>query len=541
MDPLWLEEWELWYTFSVFFPDITVDLETAGRLFVKAGIADCCIVSSGQTFGKSEGDLVSGTTFIEFSGDLTSMTASFTPEATKLAPMSPFAHEAWLTGTQFLFGEARQFSQDRNFPEHHLRAFFQPVCLFSETDECTFLYPMVVLYQSGVLLMEFRVISPNYPVEINDFIRNYVNMQQREYDYALVPSEIGMLAPEASLFYSGFKPSLFQRLEILRSKRQQVLDIQHLSEQINLGGFDFTLVPLSRTERKESLTSIALTLQAIIGLVLRSPITPLDLLIKGIPGLPRIGNYWIGRPHAHVLRHSNQMETSTENEKANMASYRQILARVSGNSSDTSIELPPDSRKFEDYSAYITLASSLWVWSKEGLRAQESIADTNRGNFIYERQIQVELLEYGFIVHKALAEKSQSPKEYSDILLLRKDLASLKLGLLEVSPYGEVNDLLSKGWEQMKVDAMQNQIAENLAILESEIKYRESRRADQLRVWLTLIGLATSAKFALSVVGPTWTGLGLWVPSDENLSEPFLMLISFMVLVLSLQLIRRFT
>jgi hypothetical protein len=378
MDPLRLEEWELWYTFSTFFLHTTVDLETAGRLFVKAGIAECCIISSGQTFYKSDGELVSGATSIELSGDLKSMTANFNPKAKKLAPMNPFAHESWLTGTQFLFGEARQFSQDRNFPTHHLRAFFQPICLVSGTDGFTLLYPMVVLYQSGALLIEFRVISPNYSVEINDFIKNYVNMHQCEYDYAMVPSEIGILAPEASQFYAVFKANFFQRLDILRSKRQQILDIQRLSQQVKLGEFEFTLVPLSLTEKRESLTSIAHTLQAIIGLVLRSPITPFDLLIKGIPTLPRIGSYWIGRPHAHVLRHSNQKETSSENEEANMDAFRQILARVAANGSDTSIELPRSSRKFEDYSAYITPASSLWVWSKKGLRTQESTTDINR-------------------------------------------------------------------------------------------------------------------------------------------------------------------
>jgi hypothetical protein len=64
MNPLRLEEWELWYTFSTYFTDITVDLETAGELFVKAGIAECCIASSGQTFCKSENGFVSGTTLL---------------------------------------------------------------------------------------------------------------------------------------------------------------------------------------------------------------------------------------------------------------------------------------------------------------------------------------------------------------------------------------------------------------------------------------------------------------------------------------------
>jgi hypothetical protein len=539
MNPLRLEEWELWYTFSTYFTDISVDLETAGKLFVKAGIAECCITSSGQTFCKSENGFVSGSTELELSGDLKSMTAKFRPEAKELPEMNPFAHEALLIGIQFLFGESRQFSQGRDFPPHHLRAFLQPICLVNGIDEFTFLYPVVVLYQSGALLIEFRVISPNHSMEINDFVEKYVNIHQCEYDFAMVSSGIGVLAPEAYQFYTTPKVNILQRLEILQKKRQLILDIQSRSQQVKLGEFEFSFVPLSRAEKKESLTSIAHTLQAVIGLALREPITTFGLLIKGIPTLPRIGSFWIGRPHIHVLRHSNQMETSSANEEANMNAFRQILARVTKVNCDTSIGLPPNSRKFQDYAAYITHASSLWVWSKSGLETQKAIKDVNRGNFVYEHQVQVELLEYGFILNKSLAEKSQSLKAFSDILLLRKELASLKLGILEASPYGEVNDLLCNGWDQMNVEAMQNQIAENLAILESEIKYNESRRAGEIRIWFTLIGLATSAKFALSVVGPTWKALGLWLPSNENLSEPFLMVISFVILVSILQLIRR--
>ena len=109
-----------------------------------------------------------------------------------------------------------------------------------------------------------------------------------------------------------------------------------------------------------------------------------------------------------------------------MNAFRQILARVTKVNCDTSIDLPPNSRKFQDYAAYITHASSLWVWSKSGLETQKAIKDVNRGNFVYEHQVQVELLEYGFILNKSLAEKSQSLKAFSDILLLRKELASLK-------------------------------------------------------------------------------------------------------------------
>ena len=58
--------------------------------------------------------------------------------------------------------------------------------------------------------------------------------------------------------------------------------------------------------------------------------------------------------------------------------------------------LPVNSRRFNDYGAYIFLQATLWVWSKKGL--EESPPGINRANLIYERQAVMELLEYGYIL-----------------------------------------------------------------------------------------------------------------------------------------------
>jgi hypothetical protein len=159
---------------------------------------------------------------------------------------------------------------------------------------------------------------------------------------------------------------------------------------------------------------------------------------------------------------------------------------------------------------------------------------------IYEHQVQVELLEYGFILYKSLIEKSKTLKEYSDILAIRRDLAELKSKMIETTPYGEVRDLLSKGWEQMNLEAMQSQISENLSILESEIKFIESRQGDNFRVFLTILGLIASASFAKSIVSPFWKALSLWLPSNENWAELFLVGISAMLIIFIVLFLKRF-
>jgi len=539
MNSFCVEQWEIWYTFSTSLKTHISNLEVVAKLLVDFEIADCSVMSNGETFCRTDKGVISGKTILELSGDLKQVSVEFESNTTGTAEFTRYARETWLVGSQFLYGEARQLSQGNELPTPHLRAFLKPIRLVKKEERITSIYPVIILYQSGILLTEFRMIAPDDSVELGDFISNYVNIQHYDYDYAIVPTAISVIAPEAYQFYSNPQSNIFQRLDIIKNKKKQKQVFQLLSKKVDFGDFEFEVAPLFSRENKETITSVAQTLFTIVGFITKNPISPISLLLKGIPELPELGNYWIGRPHIHLIQHSNQLDRASSNEESNKEFFGRILARVPEAPGDFSIYLPPDSRKFDDYAAYITLAATLWVWSKNGLENQKQGMDLNRGNLIYEHQVQVELLEYGFMLHKSLIEKSTTLKRYSDILATRRDLIELKSKMLETTPYGEVRDLLTKGWEQMNLEAIQGQISENLSILESEIKFLESKQGDNFRVFLTVFGLIASASFAKSVVSPFWKALDLWLPSNENWAELFLVSISAMLVTVLVLFLKR--
>jgi hypothetical protein len=539
MNSFSIEQWEIWYTFSTYFKTHISNLEVVAKLLVDFEIADCSVMSNGETFCRTDKGVISGKTILDLSGDLKQVSVEFKSNATVTAEFTQYARETWLIGSQFLYGEARQLSQGRELPTPHLRAFLKPIRLVKKEERITSLYPIIILYQSGILLIEFRMIAPDNSVELRDFISNYVNIQQYDYDYAIVPTAISVIAPEAYQFYSTPQNNIFQRWEIIKNKNKQKQALQILSKNVVVGDFEFEVAPLFSMESKETITSVAQTLFTIVGFITKNPISPISLLLKGIPELPELGNYWIGRPHIHLVQHSNQLDRASSNEESNKEFFGRILARVPEALGDFSIYLPPNSRQFDDYAAYITLAATLWVWSKNGLENQKQWMDVNRGNLIYEHQVQVELLEYGFMLHKSLIEKSTTLNKYPDILATRRDLVELKSKMLETTPYGEVRDLLLKGWKQMNLEAIQSQISENLSILESEIKFIESKQGDNFRVFLTVFGLIASASFAKSVVSPFWKALDLWLPSNENWAELFIVSISAMLVTVSVLFLKR--
>lgn len=424
-------------------------------------------------------------------------------------------------------------------PTVHLRAFLKPIELVKKKDRISSLYPMIVLYQSGVLIIEFRIIAPDKPVELSDFIENYVNIYQCDYDYAMVSTAICTLAPEAYQIYLNPKSKLLKRLSLIINKKKHEQAFKRLAKKVDFGDFEFEMAPLLSIDGKETITSVAQTLFNIIGLLIEKPISSFTFLLKGVPNLPELGNYWVGKPHVHLIRYSNQQDDASSNENLHKESFGRILSRIPKASGNFLDFVPLNSRKFDDFTAYITSAVTLWVWSKKALEEQEEWMDLNRGNLIYEHQVQVELLEYGFMLHKSLVERSSELKNYPELLATRRDLVELKSKMLEATPYGEVRDLLNKGWKEMNLEALQSQISDNLSILESEIKFLDSKQGDSFRVFLTVFGLIASASFTKSIVSPLWKALDLWLPLDNNWAELFLVFISAMLVIVLVIVSRR--
>ena len=540
-DSFVLEEWETWYTFSTYLDSSSYDLEKLAREIVGSELSDCAILSSGRTFCRSVEGVISGVTLVEVSGDKKEASITFKHEYKEAPHLTPYARESYYAGSQFLYAQERQVAYIDDFPAPHIRAFLRPFEFIKQEERRTSVYPILVFYSTGVLTIEFRIIGPSKPIDVKDFITNFINVYQCDYDCVLTPVALGTLAPVASCIYENQEGSLLNRRKIVKNRKRNQAAYAQLSRMVSFGDFEFKMAPLTKSTGSETFTSVAQTLFAVVGYLASKPSSDIKYLLEGIPMLPSIGKYWSGRPHVHIIRHSNQQDTSAENEAQHKNSFGQMLARSHDRDKDFSSFVPENSRAFSDFSAYITPAVTLWVWAKNGLSQQIPSPDPNRGYFIYEHQVQAEVLEYGFMLYKSLANKSKELKDYADIISIRKNLADLKIKMLEASSYGEVRNLLNKGWGRMNLPVIEAQISENLTILESEIKFLESKRTDNFRALLTTLGLIISASFSTSIVNPAWKALDFWLPTDANLAELYLVFISAILIMALIALLKRIT
>jgi len=167
--------------------------------------------------------------------------------------------------------------------------------------------------------------------------------------------------------------------------------------------------------------------------------------------------------------------------------------------------LPADARAFQDYSAYLTAASTLWVWSMNGLSMRQAWMDRNRGSLIYERQVLAELLEYGYMLHRSLYHRLERFETTAKVISVRKEILRLQRKMREASHSGEIQELLEKGWSQLGLPHLISEIEGGLRLRESETSSVEALRATRIGWALTVVfGFVAVPALADQVIQPIW-------------------------------------
>lgn len=195
---------------------------------------------------------------------------------------------------------------------------------------------------------------------------------------------------------------------------------------------------------------------------------------------------------------------------------------------------------FDDFNAYIGSAASLWVWSRNGLAEQFQWKDPNRGHLIYEHQTVVELMEYGYMLHRALLERIEHYNDPQKVTAAQKDVLDLKLQMAEASHFGEIRDLLERGWKEFGLPQLRDLVQDALRLRESRMRARVTLSTARVGQALTILfGLMAVPGLATEAIQPLWELLSIRHPKDPTLFKVEAECISFgLVGLLVLALIR---
>jgi hypothetical protein len=434
-----------------------------------------------------------------------------------------FVSEALFWAARLRFEELR-LSDDHPWTPAYLRIFLGRCDLFG-TDASTACYPMIKLYDSGVVLVELRFIGPRRPIPVKEFIRKYVNLHTTPLTLLRVPPGLGRLLGRSQTQNARNKWPLRRRRHLVRLWKLMDRGFDEVTATYDDGDFQFDLAPINRGEGEDTydtLHSFALGVVDAMAHVLGGPRSDVGTLLLGVRPALRRGDFWTGRPHIHIVRHAEQAVTAQDNEAQHRADFGWILARTWYRSEHAlgANYLPENHRTFGDYALYVSQAAFMWVWARKGLAPQSQWADPNRGHLIYGQHVVAELLEYGYMLHRQLLARANGHGTPDKVLAARRELASLHQSMEQYTHFGELRSLLRMGWETLGVSALRERIAEALAVREAETALAESRSGNLRKRMLTVVfGLLAVPPLAGDVVRPFWRYMGWWRPATAPAYE----------------------
>jgi hypothetical protein len=501
---------------------------------MESGLAFCTMHRDGQTYWRTTDGIRSGVTKIDVNeqGDYASISAK--PNGPSEPDYVDFAKEAWYQAAYLRFGEIRLFGEDYSAPPPYIRAYLGE-CELIRTDSdqtiVTTCYPIIKLYQSGVLMVELRTKLSGRKITIRDFIDEYLNIRTKRFSLIRVPAALSKIAPRTYESYARPTKSIKSRFSVWRMEAGHDDAVNQLTEIKKSGDFEFDTAPLpSSLEpcQHESLLSLVLTIFEVVSFTISAPRRGMRLLFLGQRNLYKRGGYWQGRPHVHILNCEDQAETATENEVTHRESLNQIFLSTSAKAGRNAVDaLPPNTRLFDDYGAYIAPQAIVWIWAKQGIDRERKWQDRNRGHLIYPNQACAEMLEYGYMVHRSLLESIRSASTSQNVNEIRSAALDLRSRLRQSSHFGEVAKLLNNGWRAMGLDELRKDIAEGLAIRESETRSYEANAAESISRTLTVVfGMIAVPTLADEVVAPLWDLLGMWRPTNPNTAKLLMIIIA---------------
>jgi hypothetical protein len=530
-ESLTIQSWQIWHVYSTYLPGRIENIHQAAGDLVDANLVDASMVSDGTSVWRAnDGGIGIGETTVDPSALGKRASIRF---PNPLPP--PFALEGLFVGGYMRYGEQYAFGEESPVP--YVRAILGE-CRLEKGGHSTTLYPVLKLYETGVLLVELRVFAPAAKTELDDFIVRFENLGMDNFERAYVPPAIARLAPFTQVETSK---NPLRRISQAIAVWMHASVVDERTTQEDAGDFVYALCELPiATGSEETLSDLARTIANVVGYVVSRPRHGIPLILRGQRPILSTGD-WSGRPHIYLLSFDGQKDSAAENESKFRAALGCILARVPIIAAGEKF-MEPNLRLFDDYGVYMNRAVRLWVYTPSASVVPEGLHDDpNAGNIVYQQQAVAELLEYAYALHARLAETARdSLSDPREIARLRVHLAELPSAIDRHMHAGEIRDLLRQGYVQMGISEMKEEISSLLDAKNDLVSYEEGQRAS---IWSTLLtfvfGLLAVPSIATDILTPVWKVMRWRHPTDPDYEKVFFIGIAVALVTVFLLTIRR--
>ena len=441
-----ITKWEIWKTYST-YTNRTFnigELKKLSEILVKNNIVTSIFSSDGSVIWKDEEKVKKDKIF---DWNSSSKNLGF------LKKLPDYAAEG-IFQFYIMWNREERILKNMHFDYPYIKGFLSPINVTFTTEHKKLLYPQLTIYNTGILNLTFRIMSPDmFDYELNSFIYNEINSSNLKIEYIEIPYEL---------------------LENLKDFEMGDLEKNRITAE--LGSFEHSFVKL---ENFENLMNLNQFLISVISFHISKKFRKIDYY----------NNYWLYSQSIYLLDYKNQpyhKEAIIENFKEYLI---QILYRLPFLFDvNFSKELPKDLRELNLYCLFIINGMSLWVSSKNELEKFKE--DINNENKVYEKQVLVEAINHFNLLVNKLYEISSNNKSYDDAIGLQKDLIYFQrlFKTSYLSNFGEINHILNYCYEELEWEEL---IKLSNELLDIEKNHQIKRKNENLQYLVIFIAFFT--------------------------------------------------
>ena len=441
-----ITKWEIWKTYST-YTNRTFnigELKKLSEILVKNNIVTSIFSSDGSVIWKDD-EKVKKDKIFDWN--------SFSENLGLLKKLPDYAAEG-IFQFYLMWNCEERILKNMHFDYPYLKGFLSPINVTFTTGHTKLLYPQLTIYNTGILNLTFRIMSPDkFDYELNSFIYNEINSSNLKIKYLEMPYEL---------------------LENL--KDFEFADLEKNRKTVELGSFEHNFVKLDNFENLMDLNQFLIS---VISFHISKKFRKIDYY----------NNYWLYSQSIYLLDYKNQpyhKEAIIENFKEYLI---QILYRLPFLFDvNFSKELPKDLRELNLYCLFIINGMSLWVSSKNELEKFKE--DINNENKVYEKQVLVEAINHFNLLVNKLYEISSNNKSYDDAIGLQKDLIYFQrlFKTSYLSNFGEINHILNYCYEELEWEEL---IKLSNELLDIEKNHQIKRKNENLQYLVIFIAIFT--------------------------------------------------
>lgn len=502
-----LYDWHISYNYSSFIRAEFSDLDQLGACLVDSGLGSLCYTSDGTAIWNQEGKVCAQRVRPRAAKYASSATYGF-PEGMSHAQMQ-YLHQAIM----LRFEETKAFSEDLLRQVKYLRLFIEPY-VFTSMPYRYSLYPILKMYDNGVVTVSFTVFSPeSHCIETKDFIENYVNLYRKAISDLRMPSSIAKLELAEVFLTDSRSPISRARAWQKKDRIEAMIDRACLSEGWDDFERRFFDANILKDLLPESQTLIDLREQILFGVIasVTTSISKWRYIALGKPSVDLgFGGYWTGRPSVFLLKIEGSPKNTTRLRSLHRTDLGRILLRSPEVDAQTAkCALPESSRLHSDIGVYISEGLDLYVIT-ESAKMNRLNPDPNGYDLTYPWLVKSEMIDHLNMTYRKGEELSRDHDvDLEEISSMKSRLSELNriLDFRLTSQYGEIRDLLSRASGVLQIATIREAIDSNISFRVSYIREESDRR-------LQVYGLVLALIFGL--VGTTGLAQDIILPALQN-------------------------